>query len=55
MAEKIKFEVEGYECLRCSHRWQSQGNHVPRVCPKCKSYLFDVSKNKGRKANDSNN
>ena len=44
MAEKIKFEVEGYECQRCFHRWRSRSGHVPRVCPACHSYLFDVPK-----------
>jgi len=54
MAEKIKFEVEGYECQRCFHRWRSRSGHVPRVCPACHSYLFDVPKEEKKNEENSN-
>ena len=44
MVEKIRFEVEGYECTRCKHRWQSRLTVPPRVCPSCKNPWWSVPK-----------
>ena len=34
---KVKFEVEGYQCERCEHKWIPRGQEEPAVCPECKS------------------
>lgn len=34
---KIKFEVEGYQCERCGHKWVPRNKGEPAVCPECKS------------------
>lgn len=35
---KVRMQVVGWECERCSHRWVPRDwVTVPRVCPKCKS------------------
>ena len=34
---KIKFEVEGYRCERCNHKWVPRSHKEPAVCPECKS------------------
>ena len=31
----IKFEVEGYECFRCGHKWIPRSEDHPTICPKC--------------------
>ena len=36
-----------YSCLRCGHEWSSKQDR-PRVCPKCKTPYWDVSKNYGK-------
>lgn len=28
------------KCLRCGHEWRPDVEH-PKVCPRCKSYLWD--------------
>lgn len=33
---------EGYECLRCSHKWVPIGEGPPKVCPKCKSPYWNT-------------
>lgn len=39
MSPKVKFEVEGWECLRCGHQWipRVMTETEPTICPKCKS------------------
>jgi len=38
MSYRVKFEVEGYQCLRCGHKWVPRNaNEEPTICPKCKS------------------
>jgi hypothetical protein len=43
MSPKIKFEVEGYECSRCQHRWipRTKTDVEPTICPSCKSPYWD--------------
>jgi DNA-directed RNA polymerase subunit M/transcription elongation factor TFIIS len=38
-------QVTLYICDRCSHEWQPKKDIVPKMCPKCKSLLW----NKGAK------
>jgi DNA-directed RNA polymerase subunit RPC12/RpoP len=48
-AYKVRFEVEGYQCLRCGHKWVPRvltGEEEPTICPRCKSPYW----NKRRKA-----
>ena len=49
MSYKVKFEVEGYQCLRCGHKWVPRIKTVeePTICPDCKSPYW----NKVRRAN----
>lgn len=46
MAPKIKFEVEGYYCSRCNHKWipRIKIKIDPTICPKCKSPYWDKLK-----------
>ncbi len=37
MTDKIKYEIEGYQCARCTWLWKPRGDKPPMVCPKCKS------------------
>lgn len=40
MAYKVKFEVEGYQCLRCGYQWVPRifkEAEEPTICPRCKS------------------
>jgi len=39
---KVKFEVEGYECLRCRHKWIPKNVKKPKTCPHCRSPYWDV-------------
>jgi DNA-directed RNA polymerase subunit RPC12/RpoP len=43
MSPKITFEVEGYECSRCGHKWipRTKTETEPTICPKCKSPYWD--------------
>lgn len=43
MSPKITFEVEGYECSRCGHRWipRTKTDTEPTICPRCKSPYWD--------------
>jgi DNA-directed RNA polymerase subunit RPC12/RpoP len=43
MSPRITFEVEGYECSRCGHRWipRTKTDTEPTICPKCKSPYWD--------------
>lgn len=46
MGKEIK-QIE-LECLRCGHVWNPRGIYMPAMCPKCKSYKWDIPK-KGKK------
>jgi DNA-directed RNA polymerase subunit RPC12/RpoP len=45
--KKVRIVLEGFECLRCSHKWvpdkrKAQGKYsrsdgLPAQCPKCRS------------------
>lgn len=40
MAYRVKFEVEGFQCLRCGYQWVPRifkEDAEPIICPKCKS------------------
>ena len=44
---KVKFEVEGFECERCSHKWIPRNKkETPAVCPKCKSPYWNKPRKK---------
>ena len=36
--------IKGFMCERCEHKWMSRENcqHVPVVCPKCKSPYWNI-------------
>ncbi len=36
---RVKFEVEGFQCLRCGHKWVPRVilDREPTICPRCKS------------------
>ena len=43
----VKFEVEGFQCERCKHKWVPRNiKDTPRVCPRCKSPYWDRKKQK---------
>lgn len=43
-----KVLIIGHKCYRCDHAWRPQNiDHIPKVCPKCKSPYWDRPKNKG--------
>jgi len=35
-------QVPQYICSRCNHRWQSREGKKPRMCPECKTQLWNV-------------
>ncbi|HTD38167.1 MAG TPA: hypothetical protein VK669_11680, partial [Candidatus Limnocylindrales bacterium] len=37
-----RVKIDGWECSRCGHVWVSREDAKPRVCPRCKSPLWDV-------------
>jgi DNA-directed RNA polymerase subunit RPC12/RpoP len=37
----VKIVLDGYVCQRCGHQWVPRKAEQPRVCPKCKTYLWD--------------
>lgn len=37
-------EVRLYTCLRCGHKWANRKARTPKVCPRCKSYDWDLPK-----------
>jgi len=43
---KVKLEVKGYTCNRCSHEWVPRGKRKPVVCPSCKSPYWNIPKKK---------
>ena len=36
------------DCLRCGHSWIPRLNKEPRICPKCKSYKWNMKKGRFR-------
>lgn len=44
-----KIAVRRRHCLRCQHRWLSQGEIPPRHCPHCKTELWQVAPLVGEK------
>lgn len=36
--------IEKLHCLRCGHWWFPTSEAKPKVCPKCKSYKWDETK-----------
>ncbi len=45
MAYKVKIEVDGYQCLRCGHKWiPRNANEEPTICPKCKSPYWNKAR-----------
>lgn len=54
MSYKVRFEVEGYQCLRCGHKWVPRvlrGNELPTICPKCKSPYWNKERRQRLKRN----
>ncbi len=45
---KVKFEVEGYQCERCQHKWVPRGNEKPTSCPSCHSPYWDKPRKRGK-------
>jgi len=39
-------DVPELTCKRCGHSWTPRSND-PRMCPRCKSYKWNVAKEKG--------
>ena len=37
-----RVKIDGWECTRCGHVWVSRDGAKPRVCPRCKSALWDI-------------
>ena len=47
-----KIKLDGYLCVRCSHKWVPRDDVKPTVCPKCKSPYWDIPrKNEKQKTN----
>lgn len=40
-AKLTKITLDGYVCQRCGHQWVPRLDAVPKVCPACKTYLWD--------------
>jgi len=38
---QITFEVKGYRCERCEHKWMPRKEEYPTICPICKSAYWD--------------
>ena len=36
-----RVSIPGFECSRCGHVWVARGDAVPKLCPRCKSPLWD--------------
>ncbi len=36
-----RVKIDGWECTRCGHVWVSREDAKPKVCPRCKSALWD--------------
>ena len=44
----IKEQTYQHKCLRCGHSWESRLVR-PKVCPRCKSYVFDQPRKRDAK------
>ena len=44
----MRIEIPQLHCNQCEHKWVPRFNEV-RVCPKCKSYYWDLPKRIVRK------
>lgn len=40
--ETATVTVVKHKCVRCDHEWQSRVDRLPKCCPKCKSYYWQV-------------
>jgi DNA-directed RNA polymerase subunit RPC12/RpoP len=46
--KKVKIVLEGYQCLRCGHKWvpnkmkkgHSRSDDLPAKCPSCRSQYW---------------
>lgn len=36
-----KVKLNGYECLKCKHRWVARTKEKPVCCAKCKTPYWD--------------
>jgi len=45
LIEELKL-VELLKCLHCKHTWFPRHNKLPKVCPECKRYDWNVKKQK---------
>lgn len=43
MANRV-IKIRKYHCLRCGHDWIPRKEDYPRMCPRCKSVLWDKEK-----------
>jgi predicted Zn-ribbon and HTH transcriptional regulator len=42
LKDKIKIQVEGYQCYRCGYEWVPRWqDKLPKVCPNCHSPYWD--------------
>lgn len=41
---ETEIKLPTFTCLRCGHIWIPRKTDYPRMCPKCKSVLWDKSK-----------
>jgi len=37
-----RITLEGWQCLRCNHKWVPREENQPKVCPKCKSPYWNT-------------
>ena len=46
-------KIDGFLCERCGHRWilKQPGRPDPKVCPKCKSYLWNTPRQRPPEGN----
>jgi len=44
MGEQIN--LPKYTCERCGHSWIPRNNKKPSLCPRCKSYKWNIPKKK---------
>jgi predicted Zn-ribbon and HTH transcriptional regulator len=52
-AYRVRFEVEGFQCLRCGYKWVPRvfrEEELPTICPKCKSPYWNKERRATRQA-----